>query len=194
MKALKIAGAVLATIVVIAALLLIIGIPSGFLTSTIQDRLERETGYHLTVAGSTRIGLWPSLNVTMNDLTLEKPNQNDDSNRLSIGSIRVDMTLASAWSGHPEITELAINRPLLNVPLLRERRMVTKPAASRLAPSSAAANPEAPAIGRVTITDGTVISSNLRDRVEDRIEAINATALVADDRRISLTGNARASN
>jgi len=194
MKALKIASAALATIVVIAALLLIIGIPSGFLTSTIQDRLERETGYHLTVAGSTRIGLWPSLNVTMNDVTLERPDQNDDSTRLSIGSIKVDMTMASAWTGHPEISELAINRPLLNVPLLRERTAVTRPAASKQAPSSAAANPETPAIGRVTITDGTVIFSNLRDRVEKRIEAINANALVGGDRRISLTGNARAGN
>ena len=169
MKALKIAGTALAAIVVIAALLLMSGIPSGFLTSTIQDRLERETGYHLTVAGSTRIGLWPSLNVTMNDVTLEKPDQNDDSNRLSVGSIKVDMTLASAWRGRPEIIELAINRPLLNVPLLRERRAVAKPAASKQAASSATANAETPAIGRVTITDGTVIFSNLRDRVEYRI-------------------------
>jgi AsmA protein len=194
MKALKIAGTALAAIVVIAALLLIIGIPSGFLTSTIQDRLERETGYRLTIAGSTRIGLWPSLNVTINDVTLEKPNQNDDSNRLSVGSIKVDMTLASAWSGHPEITELAINRPVLNVPLLRERKTVTKPAGSRQVTSSAAPDSEAPAIGRVTITDGTVIFSNLRDRVENRIEAINANAVASGDRRIRVTGNARAGN
>jgi len=193
MKALKLAAIALAAIVVIAALSLIIGIPSGFLTSTIQDRLERETGYHLTVAGSTRIGLWPSLNVMMNDITLEKPNQNDDSNRLSIGSIKVDMTLASAWSGHPEITELAINRPVLNVPLLRERKAVAKPAASKQVTASAA-DSEAPAIGRVTITDGTVIFSNLRDRVENRIEAINANAIVGGDRRIRVTGNARAGN
>jgi len=193
MKALKLAGIALAAIVVIAALSLIIGIPSGFLTSTIQDRLERETGYHLTVAGSTRIGLWPSLNVMMNDITLEKPNQNDDSNRLSVGSIKVDMTLASAWSGHPEITELAINRPVLNVPLLRERKAVAKPAASKQVTASAA-DSEAPAIGRVTITDGTVIFSNLRDRVENRIEAINANAIVGGDRRIRVTGNARAGN
>jgi len=193
MKALKLAAIALAAIVVIAALSLIIGIPSGFLTSTIQDRLERETGYHLTVAGSTRIGLWPSLNVMMNDITLEKPNQNDDSNRLSIGSIKVDMTLASAWSGHPEITELAINRPVLNVPLLRERKAVAKPAASKQVTASAA-DSEAPVIGRVTITDGTVIFSNLRDRVENRIEAINANAIVGGDRRIRVTGNARAGN
>ena len=72
MKALKIAGMVIAAIVVVAALLLVIGIPSGFLTSGITERVERETGYHLTVTGSTRIGLWPSFHVSMRDVTLER--------------------------------------------------------------------------------------------------------------------------
>ena len=57
MKALKLAGAAIAAVIVILALLMVVGIPSGFLTSAIQDRVERQTGYKLTIAGSTRIGL-----------------------------------------------------------------------------------------------------------------------------------------
>ena len=72
MKALKIASLAIAAIVVVAALLLIVGIPSSFLTSGIAERVERETGYRLNVAGSARIGLWPSLHVTMRDVTLER--------------------------------------------------------------------------------------------------------------------------
>jgi len=64
MRALKIAGAVVAVIIVVLALGLIVGIPSGFLTSGIEERVERETGYHLNIAGTTKISLWPSLNVT----------------------------------------------------------------------------------------------------------------------------------
>ena len=64
MRALKITGAAVAAIVVILALVMIVGIPSGFLTSTIKERVERETGYRLTIAGSTKISLWPTLNVT----------------------------------------------------------------------------------------------------------------------------------
>ena len=40
MKALKIAGSAIAAIIVVAALLLIVGIPSGFLTTAIKDRVE----------------------------------------------------------------------------------------------------------------------------------------------------------
>ena len=193
MKAVKIVGSAVAAVIIIAALLLVLGIPSGFLTSAIQDRVERETGYRLTIAGSTKIGLWPSLNLTMSDLTLEGPKDRDDGNRLTIGSVQADMTLASVWSGHPEITELAIDRPLLNVPLLRERKAASKaPAASAAPPSSLATNSEAPVIGRITITDGSVIFSNVRDRVERRLEAINASAIVGNDRKVRVSGNAHA--
>src|SRR5580704_3364666 len=122
MKALKTASMVIGAIVVIAALFLIVGIPPSFLTSSMTERVERETGYHLTVAGSTRIGLWPSFHVTLRDVTLERPSDPESGNRLTVGSIRADVTLASLWSGHPDITELVINRPDVRVPLRRERQ------------------------------------------------------------------------
>ena len=70
MRALKIAGVAIAAVIVVVAVLLFVGIPSGFLTSAIQDRVERETGYRLTIAGSTKIGLWPSLNVKLHDINI----------------------------------------------------------------------------------------------------------------------------
>ena len=57
MRALKIAGAAIATVIVVIALLLVIGVPSGFLTSAIQERVERDTGYKLAINGSTKIGI-----------------------------------------------------------------------------------------------------------------------------------------
>jgi AsmA protein len=192
MKALKIAGGAIAAIIVVAVLVLIIGIPSGFLTSTIQERVERETGYRLTIAGSTKIGLWPSLNVTINGITLEGPKDRDASNHLTVGSVQADITLASLWSGHPDITELSISHPVLNVPLLRERRAAAKPASSKQAAASGAADSDAPKIERITVTDGTVIFSNQRDRVENRVEGISADAVIGADRKIRATGSARA--
>jgi AsmA protein len=191
MRALKIVGATVAAIIVVLALLLIIGIPSGFLTSAIQARVERETGYRLTIAGSTRIGLWPSFNVTLNDVTLEAPKDRDTASRLSVGSAQADMTLSSLWSGHPQVTELVIVRPVLSVPLLRER---LRPANQSTKPASSSGEPDAnaPGIDRVTIKDGAIVFSNLRDRVENRIDGINAEALIGGDRKIKVTGNARA--
>src|ERR1700734_1152667 len=103
MRALKIAGAAIAAVIVVMVLLLMVGIPSAFLTSAIQDRVERDTGYRLTIAGATRIGVWPSLNVTLNDVTLQDPNDRDTSGRLTVSSVQADITLESLWSGHPHI-------------------------------------------------------------------------------------------
>ena len=192
MRTLRIAGAALAAVIVILALLLIIGIPSGFMTSAIQARVERETGYRLTIAGSTKIGVWPQLNVTLNDVALQDPKDRDGSHRLTIGSVQADMTLGSAWSGHPDITELVVISPVLYVPLLRERSGPLNPP-SRQASSSGEGDANAPTIDRVTVKDGAVVFSNLRDRVENRIEGINAEALIGGDRKIKITGSARAS-
>ena len=188
MRVLKIAGAAIAAVVVVVALLLVIGIPSGFLTSQIQERVERETGYRLSINGGTRIGLWPSLNVTLSDVTLADPKDRDINNRLTAGSIQADVTLASVWARRPEITELVIVRPVVNVPLRRERVRDANPSSK-----SAAAGPaNAFSIDHVSVTGGTIVFSNLRDRVEDRIETINADVTVDGDRKVRITGNARA--
>jgi AsmA protein len=190
MRALKIAGtSVAAVLVILVALLLIIGIPSGFLTSAIQQQVERATGYRLTIAGTTRISLWPQLNVTLNEITLKDPKDRDTSNRLTIESVQADMTLSSAWSGHPQISELTITRPVLFVPLLRDR-IRDNAAASK--PAAFSGDMEGLAIDRITVTDGAMVFSNLRDRVENRIDAINASAAIGADRKINLRGNARA--
>jgi AsmA protein len=187
MRALKIAGTAIAAVIVVIALLLVIGIPSSFLTAQIQDRVERESGYKLTINGGAKIGLWPSLNVTLNDVTLQDPKERDSDNRITASSIQADMTLASVWAGKPAISELVVVRPVVNVPLQRER---LKDAAPPAKPMAAGAG-NAVSIEHVSVTGGTVVFSNLRDRVENRIETINADVTVDADRRIRISGNAR---
>ena len=192
MKILKIAGGVVAAIVAVAALLLVVGMPAGFLTSTIEQRVERGTGYRLTVAGSTKVRLWPSFNVTMSDVTLQAPMDRDTGNRLTIGSIRADMTLSSLWSGRPDVTELVINRPAASIPLHRERRPVTKSTSSAPATPSDGAGSSIPTIRRITVSDGSVTFFNTHDRVENHIEGISGRATIGADRRLSLDGKANA--
>jgi AsmA protein len=193
MRALKIAGATFAAVIAIVALLPVIGIPSGFMTSAIQARVERETGYRLTISGATRIGFWPSLNVTLNDIALQNPkDRNSSDDRLTVDRVEADVTLESLWSGHPHITELAIVRPVAHVPLLRQRNPQATPSA-KAATSSGDDDANAPAIDHVTVSDGAIEFSNPRDRVDSRIDGINADAVIGGDRKIKVTGSAHAS-
>jgi AsmA protein len=195
MRVLKIIGGIVAAVIVIVALVLVIGIPSSFLTSAIQARVERETGYRLTIAGSTRLGLWPSLNVTLHNVTLENPRDPDISDRLDVDSIQADIKFSSLWSGTPEITELLVDHPVLSVPLLRERIAAPNSSSRGVVTSTEAeANSNNLVIDRVTVNDGAMVFSNVRDRVTNRIEAINASAVIGSDRNIRVTGNARGSS
>ncbi len=186
MKALKLTGAAVAAVIVILALLLVIGIPSGFLTSAIQDRVERQTGYRLTIAGSTKISLWPTLNVRLSDLTLQDPKDRDGAYRVTIGNLQADMTLSSVWSGHPHVSELIITNPVVHRALLRERVL---DASSRS--TKPAAESDAVTVDRVKIVEGAIVASNARDRFEHRIGGINADAVIGADRNVKLAGTAR---
>jgi AsmA protein len=190
MRALKITGSAIAAVIVVLALLAIVGIPSGFLTAAIVARVERDTGYRLNIAGATKIGVWPTLNVTLNDVTLQAPGDRDGSRRITIASLQADITLASLWSGHPEVTDLVMTGPVLHVPLLRER--ASPPAPATRQPAGLEADATSPSIDRVTVRDGAVEFSNLRDRVTDRIDGINATMTIGADRKVSITGAAKA--
>jgi AsmA protein len=196
MKALKIAGGVIAAIVVGAIALLVVGMPAGFLTSAIQQRVERETGYRLRITGSTKLGIWPSLNVTMSSVMLEGPNDRDTGSRVAIGRVQADMTLTSLWSDKVEITELVIDHPTVSIPLRRERQPVTetdsKPVPAEPDRASRPATASAPTIKRIRVIDGRLTLFNTHDHVENHVEGIGVHATIGADRRISLDGNARA--
>ncbi|ANW04944.1 AsmA family protein [Bradyrhizobium icense] len=187
MRALKIAGAAIAAVIVVIALLLVIGIPSGFLKAEIQERIERETGYKLAINGGAKIGLWPSLNIRLNDVTLQDPRDRDINHRFTASSIEAEVTLASLWAGRPQITDLVIIRPVVNLPLRRERVREANPPSKPTAGKAV----DAFSIEHVTVTGGTIVFSNLRDRVENRIETVNADITIDADRKVTLTGNAR---
>src|SRR5882672_6065967 len=150
MRALKIIGAVVAIIVAIVALGLIVGIPSGFLTSGIEERVERETGYQLTIAGSTKISLWPSLNVILNNITVQDPKDRDGVKRVTIGSVQADIAPWSIWSGHPRVSELIITNPVVHRPLLRERTRIASPPSKSAPPRD---DGDAVTIDRVKIVE-----------------------------------------
>ena len=189
MRTFKIAGAAVAAVILVAlALVLTVGIPSGFLTSGIEDRVEQETGYQLTIGGTTKIRLWPSLNVTLSDLTVQDPKDREGTSRVTIGGIQADIRLSSAWTGRPHISELIITNPVVHVPLLREH---TRPSSPASKPAIALNDSDAVTIDRVKIANGAIVFANARDRVEQRVDNLNAIATVDAERKVRMTGSAR---
>lgn len=188
MRAVKFAGAAVVAVIIVVALLLVIGIPSGFLTSKIAARVESATGYRLTIDGAAKISLWPTLNISLSDLTLQNPRDRSGITKVTIERVQIDMTLASAWSGRPEIREIVVTHPVLYQPLLRDRL----PNADGSATSKPlAADMDGVTIDRFKISNGEVAFARIRDRIEGRISAIDADAVIGRDRTVKVTGSAR---
>ena len=135
MKALKIAAICLVVIFVAGALVFALGVPVGFLMKPIGDRVEAATGYRLRAARDTRLTFWPVLTLSSRDVSIDRDGEPDSG--FSAQSIQVSLTPASVFSGRPEVTEIVVGRPVLRLPLQRERidlaslRPSGQPAANR---------------------------------------------------------------
>jgi AsmA protein len=121
---------------------------------------------------------------------VQDPKVRDSDGRLTIGSVQADIPLRSVWSGRPQVSELVVTKPVLYVPLRRERdpRIDNSPRPATTSGDTAANDFS---IDHVKITDGAVAFTNLRDRVDNRIDGINADAVIGADRQVTVGGNAR---
>ncbi|MFC0239097.1 AsmA family protein [Rhodopseudomonas telluris] len=185
MRLSRMAGLVIAVLIAVAAVLLTVGIPSGAITSAIEARVARDTGYRIAIAGSSKVSLFPGFNLTLTDVTIDDPNNRSPDRRLTIASLRAALPLASLISGAPQVTELALTRPVLRVPLIRDAA-----SAAVRPPTATPPRTSAVAIARMTVKDGMVIMANTADGVEDRIDGIDAAIDVDAQRRVIASGGA----
>ncbi|MGX7742150.1 AsmA family protein [Rhodopseudomonas parapalustris] len=170
MKPIRIAGAVFALLVAAAILLMAVGIPAGALTAAMQSRIERDTGYRVTIAGAGTVRLFPAVALTLHDVTAELPGKRDADHRIRIATVRAELPLTSVISATPRITELTLIKPELHLPLRRRN----EPSAAEPAPARTPPGAELAEIERIVIQDGAVVMTSAADRVEQRIAGIQA--------------------
>lgn len=192
MKIAKLTGAVIAAIVLLlAAIVLTVGIPSKIMmTSAIQARIERAIGHRIAIDGTTRIALWPTFHVTLNDITLDRRGS-EAAERIEIAQARAEMPFGKLISGKPIITDLTLEKPVAYLPLLRERATSKPSPASNDAATTSASDTAQVRIDRITVNDGALVFANPQDKVEERIEAIDATAAIGADLQLVMNATAR---
>lgn len=187
MKALKIIGAVIGLLIVAIGVTFAVGIPGGFITGAIEEQVEKETGFQLDINGGATIKLWPLTVVTLSDVALYDPKDKDLPERFRAESIRAELSLRSLLIGNPRVREINVVRPIVNLPMARERkRQLTA------GPKSSASLDQVPlAIERVVVSDATFVFKDPRNRVENRIEKVNVKAIAMPGRKLDVTAGAR---
>ncbi|QLH73615.1 AsmA family protein [Rhodopseudomonas palustris] len=184
MKPIRIAGAIAALLLVAATLLIAIGIPAGALTGAIQSRIERDTGYRVTIAGTGTVRLFPAVALTLHDVSAELPGGRTTDPRLKIATVRAELPLTSLISATPRLTELTLISPELHLPLLRQRDEAGATPARK-------GSAELADIERIVVQDGVVVMTSTADNIERRIAGIQADIEREDaDGPITASGSA----
>jgi AsmA protein len=187
MKALKILGAVFGLLIVAIAVTLVVGIPGGFVTGAIEERIEKETGLQLDINGGATIKLWPLTVVTLSDVALYDPKDKDVPERFRAADIRAELSLRSLLTGHPRVREINIVRPVVSVPMARERTRQVSTGGR----STASLDDVPLSIERVVISDATILFKDPRNRVEQKLEKLNVKAIATPGRKLDVTADAR---
>jgi AsmA protein len=121
MKAIKFTALACVIAVALAVLAVVFGVPAGLLTGAIQKQVKAETGYTMVINGGAKLALRPSLSLRLRDIALIDDNDRGSQPRLSAESVRIETSISSLWSGRPHLSEIAVVRPTVFVPLARER-------------------------------------------------------------------------
>jgi AsmA protein len=181
MKRLKISALGLAGVLAVAALVLALGVPAGFVAKLAQDQVESATGYRLRIDGGIELAFQPSPIVTLNNISLVDVTGGSSTTSIAVQRVRVSFSLTSLLFGSPRVTELAIVKPAVNTVLTRRpERAMSAPVRWRNDVAGAAAT-SAFTIDRLTVEDGSIMMSNTRDRFESRTDRINVTGSVTAD-------------
>jgi AsmA protein len=192
MRILKLLGAGIGILIVLAAVVLVVGIPGGWLTEVIQNRFERQTGYRLEIE-STKIALRPQLTLALGGVSLFGPQDRDASAELAVSNIKVKISLASLLRGSPHIDDVILSDPVLLAPLHRERTRRSDGAGSATAAGSGngATTNALLGVSHVEVDNGAVILADKRRGVEHRFDNVALDATIGDDRSVRLTINAQ---
>jgi AsmA protein len=164
----------LAGALVVAALLVIFGIPANFLVGAIKSRIEAQTGYRLRTEGETTINFWPKPSISLRDITVFAGGDSAAENRFRADRLLAELSLADLWHGHARVTALTIVRPTLRVPLPRER-LASAPAMAASA-NTTNSNGDSPTIDHVAVEEGIVVFYGRSGRDEGHIDHVNLEA------------------
>jgi len=179
MKILKFTAIIFVAIFVAALLVLLVGMPAGFLVDTIRTRFAAETGYQLQISGGAKLSLWPAPSIVVRDITLLNAGDDATQSQLTIGSARLEVSLASLIGGQPKIIEFVLVHPVVRVPLMR--RAEPRRASANAQPSAASKETrQAPDIGRVVVEDASILFLRSSNDVGSRVDHINLVATLTD--------------
>jgi AsmA protein len=109
-----IAGLVTASIIVGGLVLGWLLLP-GLGGAEIRQAVARETGRTISFAGTPRLSVWPELAIELRNVELSNPPEMLDGRFAAADTVRLELSGSSLWRGTPEIAQVVVTRPRINL-------------------------------------------------------------------------------
>jgi AsmA protein len=77
--------------------------------------VARETGRTISFAGSPRLSVWPELAIELRNVELSNPPEMLEGRFAAADTVRLKLSGASLWRGSPEIAQVVVTRPRINL-------------------------------------------------------------------------------
>lgn len=185
MKKLLIGLVALVVILVVVVLVLPSLVPKETLRAQIENQMESATGREVTIAGDVDVSIIPSVELTLEQVTIANAPGAADANMIELGALRLKVALFPLLGG-----ELAVDEFVLDTPTIRlEVDAAGKPnwefetaeaGASDGTSDSGSGGSGGGAgflnevrLGDVAITNGTVIYADRQAGTEERLDDVN---------------------
>ncbi len=169
MRQVRFATLLFVALLIVAGLLMWSGLLTGPIVDAISKQLEADTGYRLTVGGSTRVQLTPALEIVAEDVAIT-PTSGPRRELLRVAKVQFGLSFDALLHGHVHASEITLKKPVLN--LVAE---AAGPPAG--AGKDAGADPLHDfAFERVKVEDGILNYRDPRENAEIKVENIQLVA------------------
>ena len=154
--------------------------------------IEQATGYRLTVNGSLHISVFPMLKLVAEDVGVAQTKGAGTVDLATAKELRFGLAMAPLLSGKVQLTEIALIRPVLNMPQASPKTADAKPSAKAGGGASIATALRSLSLDSLRIEDGTLILRGDGGTPGKNIDGLNlAASLPAFDAPLSLDLTAR---
>jgi len=187
MKKIFLAIGILLFILIVAAIVAPYFISADTLKKTLVEKIETETGRHITIDGKFQLKFFPVVEIAMDGVTLSNPPSYGDKHPLmTFKSIDVGVAVMPLLKGNIEIKKLVLDEPRINLHVSKEGiknwqppRPIAPPAPSVNQPPAASSARSVPLphnlmLNDVKIADGTVTYEDESVKQQWNVQKMNA--------------------
>lgn len=193
MKKLLIGLVALVVVLVVVVLVLPSLVPKDTLRAQIEGQIENATGREVTIAGDVGVSIIPSVQLTLEQVTIANAPGAPDANMIELGALRLKVGLFPLLGGELAIDEFVLDQPVirLEVDAAGNPNWAFDTANAGTASSGNSADTSGGGsgaaglltdirLGDVAIVDGTIVYADRQAGTEERLDDVNLRLSLPD--------------